>query len=603
MRPLVTTHRDFGDLALLPYPRQVDLSNSQVLDSYVGYSSCPDPNLPEQGYLIEISAPSKVTISYRDEPGLFYARATLDQLLGSFSDQRIPVGKIRDWPDNKIRGVMLDVSRNRVPTLETLLHLIDVLASWKINQVQLYFEHVFSYPGHESVWEGCDPYTLDDLRVLAAYSKERFVDLVPNQNMLGHMERWLIHEDYEDLGIILGTGQNAFGLATPASTLDPTNPKSLDLVADLAGQLCEALDSPFFHVGLDEPWDLPAERSSQWRTWLNRISEIECLSERELLVWADMVGHHPELALDLADNITLCDWNYEANFDFSVSAQRYRDLGARSWVCPGTSSWLSVAGRVSNTLENCLHASQSARDFELGGVLTCDWGDFGHHQHLPVSLPGLVAGAAFSWCVSSNSHISPEVVARLIDERYFLRPDCQLGHAVVSMGDLYAKMPFQLPNLSLAVMHLYLPQFPVGTGLTSGLSLNVLDEMQEVVSQALSSANMALVGEGNHGLQISAREISNTARFLELAISDARARLENSNSIESVPKSSRDRLVTMLDHLVEDYKSCWLLRNRPGGLEESSEWLEHLRRCYSTGQASPSWAGPMVERARQKLAN
>ena len=36
---------------------------------------------------------------------------------------------------------MLDISRDKVPTMATLFHLIDRLAGWKINQLQLYIEH------------------------------------------------------------------------------------------------------------------------------------------------------------------------------------------------------------------------------------------------------------------------------------------------------------------------------------------------------------------------------------------------------------------------------------------------------------------------------
>ena len=53
--------------------------------------------------------------------------------------------KITDWPDYPQRGVMLDISRDKVPSMETLYQLIDLLASWKINQLQLYTEHTFAY--------------------------------------------------------------------------------------------------------------------------------------------------------------------------------------------------------------------------------------------------------------------------------------------------------------------------------------------------------------------------------------------------------------------------------------------------------------------------
>lgn len=43
--------------------------------------------------------------------------------------------RIDDEPDFEHRGVMLDISRDKVPTLQTTMELVDQLASWKINQV------------------------------------------------------------------------------------------------------------------------------------------------------------------------------------------------------------------------------------------------------------------------------------------------------------------------------------------------------------------------------------------------------------------------------------------------------------------------------------
>jgi hexosaminidase len=61
----------------------------------------------------------------------------------------------------------VDISRDKVPKLETLKSLIVQLSEWKINQVfdslftmitlhlqfQLYMEHTFKYRGHETVWK------------------------------------------------------------------------------------------------------------------------------------------------------------------------------------------------------------------------------------------------------------------------------------------------------------------------------------------------------------------------------------------------------------------------------------------------------------------
>ena len=59
---------------------------------------------------------------------------------------KLPCLKIRDWPDFARRGVMLDISRGRVPKLETLLDLAEKLADFKINELQLYTCLLYTSP-------------------------------------------------------------------------------------------------------------------------------------------------------------------------------------------------------------------------------------------------------------------------------------------------------------------------------------------------------------------------------------------------------------------------------------------------------------------------
>ncbi len=43
------------------------------------------------------------------------------------------------------------IMTSQVPKVETLFSLVDLLSSFKYNQLQLYMEHTFAYKDHESV--------------------------------------------------------------------------------------------------------------------------------------------------------------------------------------------------------------------------------------------------------------------------------------------------------------------------------------------------------------------------------------------------------------------------------------------------------------------
>src|SRR6185295_19601229 len=94
-----------------------------------------------EGYHLTIGE-ERIGIVARDGAGLAHGFATLTQLVRQFG-KRLPQLHIEDHPEFAHRGVMLDISRDKVPTMATLFGLVDMLAEWKVNQFQLYMEHTF----------------------------------------------------------------------------------------------------------------------------------------------------------------------------------------------------------------------------------------------------------------------------------------------------------------------------------------------------------------------------------------------------------------------------------------------------------------------------
>src|SRR6187455_2654898 len=125
-------------MQLLPFPRSLQRrAGFFLLPKHRPYSAIAfvrshrAPDHPE-GYTLKVDRYG-VRIEYRETAGLRAAGATLRQLLRQYG-HRLPCLVIRDWPDFPRRGVMLDISRGRVPKLETLLQLVEHLADFKINE-------------------------------------------------------------------------------------------------------------------------------------------------------------------------------------------------------------------------------------------------------------------------------------------------------------------------------------------------------------------------------------------------------------------------------------------------------------------------------------
>ncbi len=566
------------DVNLLPQPRSIETTGALITPTDEEPRVARDSTLPPDGYELRIGANGAITIISADDAGEFYGRATLAQLR-SFGD--LPVVVIRDWPDLAVRGVMIDCSRDKVPTLDTLHDLIDRLASWKVNHVELYCEHTFAYSNHEEVWRDASPFTAQQIRDLDVFCRARHIDLVPNQNCLGHMRRWLRHDRYRPLALAPPEGELP---REPPTTIDPANPGSLALIRELLAELLLNFTSGKVNVGLDEPWELPDGRFDDYIMWLRTLRDLPELDGREMLVWGDILAGRPERLAQIPDGVTTCEWGYEDWHPFDERAAAYAAADKPFWVAPGTSSWCSILGRVTNMRGTCISAAQAAIAHGGSGFLNTDWGDLGHLQYLPISDPGLAFGAAVSWCLESNRELD---LGAALSAHAYDDPTGELAAGLLALGDVHRAITPQVPNISALVAHGFWPQLQLGRGFTKGFDSRELDSVEEILTDANARINRSQPRRADGALIKD--ELRNGSALVGILTRDARARLLVDGTLGQVDLPARDALAGGLAPVIAEHRRLWLARNRPGGLDDSLAWLEHLLSCYETGETPSNW--------------
>ena len=327
---------------------------------------------------------------------------------------------------------MLDVSRDRVPTVRTLRLIIDILARCRYNQFQLYTEHTFAYSAHPTVWEEADPLTAAEIRKLDAYAQMQGIELVANQNSFGHMERWLVHPEYNALAKFpKGGAVTPWGTVKKfPTTLDPANPKSLELVDGLFEELLPNFSSPLVNVGCDETFEI--SDPEEYLGFLLKVFDCARKRGKRPMFWGDIVLRHSELVARLPKDAIALDWGYEGNHPFAAECAAFQKAGLDFYVCPGTSAWRSLGGRVENMRENLEAAERAGRLCGAKGYLVTDWGDEGHWQPLAASLPGIILGGAFaaSGAKAAKMDLERELNAVM---------DAPLGGTLLRLGTLYLR--------------------------------------------------------------------------------------------------------------------------------------------------------------------
>lgn len=583
-------------LRLFPVPRELRESGPGApADARV--ERVRDDRLPPEGFALDIE-PAGVRIAHADAAGLRYAEAALAQIRRRCGAE-LPGLALRDAPDFPVRGYMLDVSRDRVPTRETLERLVGLLALCRLNQLQLYTEHTFAYRDHETVWRDASPLTGEDMRWLDALCREYGIELVANQNTFGHMERWLRHDAYRDRAEAPEGWRSPTGALLPSATLEPTEANA-EFALGLVRELMSHFSSRRINIGCDETFELGMGRS---RERVERLGRGAVFAEHlkrllvglqrdgcEVLFWGDMLRLHPEqiAGLPREGSIALA-WHYEAPLDpglfpeavlamldrFGITAEGLRGFeghvppfeasGLPYWVCPGTSSWNSLVGRWENARENLLDAAQVGLARGAQGLLITDWGDNGHLQPPSVSFAPLVYGAGLAWGVERNRDLA---VAEVLDELVFEDAAGELGGALLDIGRAYAGTGKRGLNAS-----------PLQTALLRRGLLAALGEMDvrgtRRVLESLEGARERIdraqprCGDG----ELVRREL---VQAIRLARHGARRLLREAGA--AAPSDAELRLD--LSEAIEEQRQCWLARSRPGGLTDSLARLEDTLSSY-----------------------
>jgi len=565
-----------------------------------------------EGYGLTIDK-NGIQILFREIGGLRTAAATLRQILRQYG-RHLPCLKIRDWPDFSRRGVMLDISRGRVPKLETLLELVERLADFKINELQLYTEHTFAYHNYKSVWQSWGALTGEEVRKLDARCRQLGIDLVPNQNSFGHLRYFLEHPRLKKLAEVSGPYPDYSGeFVRRPSTLAPNHSGTLPFLRGLYDELLPNFSSRFFNVGCDETWDLGRGQSKklcvakgQGRIYLDFLKQIHrevSTRGKRTMFWGDIILKYPKLIKELAKlgrdalprvqadrqvspTIIALNWGYEADHPFDREMALFARAKIPFYVCPGTSTWQTLIGRHDNALANLRAAAQAGRRHGAMGYLITDWGDGGHPQPLAVSYLPYLAGASLSWCAKTFDEAK---LIPVLSRDVFKDPTGNAAKAAFALGRAHRKLKFNVPN-----------ETPLGTAIAvpppeqhelfcrngfkhhawiSGKNIRATlkeIERQRAVLRRAKPSNKA----GNvllHELDLAARMAAQSCQFM---LWQQAQEAGNSSEAKRLARTG----IRELRKLENDFNAYWPMRNKATP-QHCSAFLKWRIRDYLSGRA------------------
>jgi len=194
------------------------------------------PNFPDEAYKLKVTK-ERISITANTPHGIHNGIQTLFQLMRDRT--LIDACEIIDWPSFSWRGFMVDVGRN-YQSIKQLKEQIDVMASYKMNIFHFHLTEDIAWRLQSKFYPQLtdsknmlrDPgeyYSLDEMRELLAYCKERYITLIPEIDMPGHSAAF----------------KRAMGV-------DMQSEEGVLICKNIITEVCKELDVPYVHIGGDE---------------------------------------------------------------------------------------------------------------------------------------------------------------------------------------------------------------------------------------------------------------------------------------------------------------------------------------------------------------
>lgn len=366
-----------------------------------------DASLKSEGYILDISSDA-ITITGGDDAGCFYGIKTLMQILDSSSCQ-IEAVSINDYPDMKHRGFYHDATRGRVPSVKGIKQLVDILASYKTNSLQLYVEHTFDFLEFKNDNRTEDDFlTRQDILEIDEYCYNNFIDFIPSLSTFGHLYELLSKKEFAHLCELEGfLAQSHFWRERMMHhTIDPLNPESFEVITSLIDQYLPLFRSKYFNICCDETFDLGKgrnkgkESASLYIDFVEKIIDYVKSKGKTVMMWGDIALKHPDLLPRIPKDVILLNWEYNMSPDIQ-KIEKVKETGLTQIVCPGNNAWFSLIEFIDISVPNISKMVCSGYKNTALGMLNTNWGDYGHPAHFECTLYGTVLSACISWNIQT----------------------------------------------------------------------------------------------------------------------------------------------------------------------------------------------------------
>lgn len=232
----------------------IGIKNDETTDGiYIELNKKAD--MKKDGYELTIDN-KMVKLSARNNTGIFYGIQTLQEILRKDKEVYFPGCKITDYPRYSHRGFSFDASRH-FQSAEFVKKIINVMALMKLNVFHWHLvddegwrieskkfpklNSIGSYQDSLNSKERNGYYTVEEIKDIIQYAKDRYIRVLPEVEMPGHSRA--IMNSYPELLCPTNPGGNTYCAG---------NKKTYEFMKEALSEVINIFGTDFIHVGGDE---------------------------------------------------------------------------------------------------------------------------------------------------------------------------------------------------------------------------------------------------------------------------------------------------------------------------------------------------------------
>lgn len=327
-----------------------------------------------------------------------------------------PGYKIKETPCFDKTGIMIDCSRNAVPTVDTIKGILRKMALMGLNLGMLYTEDTYEIKDQPYFGYMRGRYTYEELKRLDDYADALGIELIPCIQTLAHLERvlqWPAMEHLRDGERNLMVGEE----------------KTYAFIEEMITAASAPYRSNRIHIGMDEAWDLGLGRYLNKHGYhpcgelmMEHLKRVDTILEKHHLhamMWSDMhfivasptremydteCKLTPEILAGAPKNIDLVYWDYynEAQAHYEKLLKLHQQFSSKTIFAGGIWTWTGPATDYFKTIKATVPALAQCKKYGVQEVFATAWGDDGAEANLQTILYGMQLFAEYRYTGQYN---------------------------------------------------------------------------------------------------------------------------------------------------------------------------------------------------------